>query len=134
MLWWSQVVRRYMCGYDLAYPKELAERMNAFLEKYLYQGLEPEEKAKLQEKMTVSTENKNENRAVEYMLQMEDRNREMLRAGNMHMPDFYNEVQKEALQRLAEKSVTERVMNVEKEKVLRERSVDKRKGIKVVDI
>ena len=35
-------------------------------------------------------------KAVNYMLQMEDRDREMLRAGNKHMLDYYNEVQKEA--------------------------------------
>lgn len=58
------------------------------------------------------------------MLQIEDRDREMLRAGNKHTPDHYNEVQKEAMKRLAEKSVKEQVMN--QEKVFRERSVEKR--------
>ena len=115
----------YVYGYDVAYPKELAERMDAFLEEHLYQGMAPEEKAKLQEEMSISEEGKIQNRAVTYMLQMEDRDREMLRSGNKHMPDYYNEVQKEALQRLEEKSVKEQVMNREKEKVLRERSVGK---------
>lgn len=91
----------------------------------MYQGMAPEEKAKLQEEMSISEEGKIQNRAVTYMLQMEDRDREMLRSGNKHMPDYYNEVQKEALQRLEEKSVKEQVMNREKEKVLRERSVEK---------
>ena len=42
------------------------------------------------------------------------------------MLDFYNEVQKEAMQRLAEKRVKEQVMNREKEKVLLNRNTDKR--------
>lgn len=60
----------------------------------------------------------------------------MLRAGNKHAPDYYNEVQKEALKRLAEKSVKEQMMNLEKEKekVLRERSVEKRKGKERYDL
>ena len=120
----------YVYGYDVAYPKELAERIDAFLEKHLYQGMAPEEKAKLQEEMSVTEESKNRNRAVTYMLQMEERDREMLRVGSKYMPDYYNEVQKEAMKRLAEKSVREQVMNQEKEKVLKERSVDKRMGCK----
>lgn len=115
-----------MYGYDVAYPKELAERMDAIFEEYLYRGMESEEKAKLQEGMSVAEESKIHNRAVNYMLQLEDRDREMLRAGNRHTSDYYNEVQKEAMKRLAEKSVKEQVMNAEKEKVLRERSVEKR--------
>ena len=116
----------YVYGYDVAYPKELAERMNVFLEEHLYQGMTPEEKAKLQEKMPVSTENKGENRGVEYMLKMEDRDREMLRAGNRCKPDYLNEIQKEALKRLAEKNVKVQVMNQDREKMLRERMGDKR--------
>ena len=116
----------YVCGYDLAYPKELAERMDAIFEEYLYQGMEAEEKTKLQEKLSVCAERTDGNRAVDIMLQIEDRDREMLRGGNKHTPDYYNEVQKEALRRLADKNVKEQVMNVEKEKVLREKGVEKR--------
>ena len=60
------------------------------------------------------------------MLQMEARDREMLRAGNKHMLDYYNEVQKEAMKRLVEKDVKEQVMNQDREKMLKERMVDKR--------
>ena len=121
----TEIPEVYVYGYDVAYPKELVERMDAFLEEHLYQGLEPEEKAKLQEKMSVCAERTDGNRAVDIMLLMEDRDREMLRGGNRHTPDYYNEVQKEALKRLAEKTVKEHVMNQNKEKVLRERSVEK---------
>lgn len=120
----TEIPEVYVYGYDVAYPKELAERMDAFLEEHVYQGMEVEEKVKLQAGMSVSEDSKTGNRAVNYMLQMEERDREMLRAGNKHMPDSYNEVREEALKRLAEKVVKEQVMNQEKEKVLRERSVD----------
>jgi len=103
----------------------MAEKMDAFMEVHLYQGMTPEEKAKLREEMSV-TEEKNGNRAVNYMLQIEDRDREMLRAGNKHMPDYLNEIQKEAMQRLAEKDVKEQVMNQDREKMLKERMVEKR--------
>ena len=122
----TEIPEVYVYGYDVAYPKELAERMDAFLEEHLYQGMAPEEKAKLQEEMSVAEESKTKNKVVNYMLQMEDRDREMLRGGNRHPPDYYNEVQKEAMKRLAEKNVKEQVMNQEKEKVLKERSVEKR--------
>ena len=112
----------YVYGYDVAYPKELAERMDAFLEEYLYQGLEPEEKAELKQSM----ESKGENRAIKYMLQKEDRDREILRTGNKHMPDYYNEVQREALKRFAEKNVKAQVINGEKEKRLIEKNMDMR--------
>lgn len=69
-------------GYDVAYPKELTERMNAFLEEHLYQGMELEEKAKLQEEMCVCAERTNGNRAVDIMLHIEDQDMEMLRGGN----------------------------------------------------
>ncbi len=91
----------HVYGYDVAYPKELAERMDAIYEEYLYQGMKPEEKAKL------------------------DRDKEVLRAGNKLTLDRYNEAQKEALQRLAEKTIKEQVLNQDKEKVLKERSVEK---------
>ena len=122
----TEIPEVYVYGYDVAYPKELAERMDAFWEEHLYQGMTPEEKAKLQEEMIVSEDSKTGNRAVHYMLQMEERDKEMLRAGNKRVSDYYNEVQKEAMRRLAEKIVKEQIMNQEKEKVLRERSVEKR--------
>ena len=111
---------------DVAYPKELAERMDAFLEEHLYQNMAPEKKVKLQEEMSIAEGSKTHNKAVNYMLQMEDRDREMLRAGNKHMLDYYNEVQKEAMKRLVEKDVKEQVMNQDREKMLKERMVDKR--------
>lgn len=120
----TEIPEVYVYGYDVAYPKGVAERMDAFLEEHLYQGMAPEEKVKLQEEMSVSEERKSGNRAVNYMIQMEDRDREMLRSGNKQMPDYYNEVQKEAIRRLEEKSVEEQMMNPEKEKVLRERDVE----------
>lgn len=103
----TEIPEVYVYGYDVAYPKEVAERMDAFLEEHLYQGMAPEEKVKLHEEMVVSEESKTGNRAVNYMLQMEERDREMLRTENCHTPDFYNEVQKEALQRLEKKNVIE---------------------------
>jgi len=121
----TEIPEVYVYGYDVAYPKEMAEKMDAFMEVHLYQGMTPEEKAKLREEMSV-TEEKNGNRAVNYMLQIEDRDREMLRAGNKHMPDYLNEIQKEAMQRLAEKDVKEQVMNQDREKMLKERMVEKR--------
>lgn len=121
----TEIPEVYLYGYDVAYSKELAERMDAYLEEHLYEGMAPEEKAKLQEELRVSEESKNGNRAVEYILKMEDRDKELLRARNSHTPDYYNEVQKEAQQRLAGKSVKELVLNHEKEKVLREKSIDK---------
>ena len=124
----TEIPEVYVYGYDVAYPKEVAERMDAFLEEHLYQGMAPEEKVKLHEEMVVSEESKTGNRAVNYMLKMEERDREMLRAENCHTPDFYNEVQKEALQRLEKKNVIELVVNPEKEKGLKERSVDRRVG------
>ena len=122
----TEIPEVYVYGYDVAYPKELAEKMENFLEEHLYRGMAPEEKAKLQEEMSVAEESRSQNKAMNYMLQIEDRDKEMLRVRNKQMPDLYNEVQKEALKRLAEKSVTELVLNPEKEKVLRERSVEKR--------
>jgi len=116
----------YVYGYDVAYPKEAAERIDAIFEEYLYQGMEAEEKAKLQEELSVCAECTDGNRAVDIILQIEDRDREMLRGGNRNPLDYYNEVQKEALRKLAEKNVKEQIMNHGKEKVLREKSMDKR--------
>lgn len=122
----TEIPEVYVYGYDVAYPKELAERMDAFLEEHLYQNMAPEKKVKLQEEMSIAEGSKTHNKAVNYMLQMEDRDREMLRAGNKHMLDYYNEVQKEAMKRLVEKDVKEQVMNQDREKMLKERMVDKR--------
>ena len=122
----TEIPEVYVYGCDVAYPKELAKRMDAFLEKHLYQGMAPEDKAKLQEEMTVYEESKTGNKAVNYMLQMEERDREMLRGGNRHMPDYYNEVQKEAMERLGSKKIWEQIMKKETEKVLLNRNIDKR--------
>ena len=111
----TEIPEVYVYGCDVAYPKELAKRMDAFLEKHLYQGMAPEDKAKLQEEMTVYEESKTGNKAVNYMLQMEERDREMLRGGNRHMPDYYNEVQKEAMERLGSKKIWEQIMKKETE-------------------
>ena len=93
------------------------------------------EKAKLQEEMSVSEESKTGNRVVNYMLQLEERDREMIRSGNKHVPDYYNEVQKEALKRFATKMFKEQVLNVEKKNVLPEKSVDKRMlGMKATEL
>ena len=107
----TEIPEVYVYGYDVAYPKEVAERMGKVLEEHLYQGMKPEKKAKIQEEMSVAEESMNQNKAVNYMLQMEDRDKEMLRSGNKQMPDYYNEVQKEAIRRLEEKSVKEQMMN-----------------------
>ena len=92
----------------MAYPKELAERMDAIFEEYLYQGMEAEEKTKLQEELSVCAERTDGNRAVDIILQIEDQDREMLRGGNRHPPDYYNEVQKEAMKRLQRKILRNR--------------------------
>ena len=54
----TEIPEVYVYGYDVAYPKELEERMDSFFKEHLYQGMAPEEKAKLQEEMSVSEESK----------------------------------------------------------------------------
>lgn len=112
----------YVDGCDVAYPKELQERMDNFLEERLYQNLTPEEKAELKQ----TFEGREENRAVDYMLQIENDERRVLKNASELSPELLNEVQKEAVKRMKEKEIREQTMNKEAAKVLRERMIDKR--------
>lgn len=112
----------YTEGGDVAYPKELQERMAAFLEERLYQGMNLEEKEELKQ----SFMGKRENRAMEFMLQIENDERNVLkRAGNLN-PELLNEVQREAVKRMNSKEIREQTMSRENAKVLREQRMDKR--------
>lgn len=112
----------YTDGCDVAYPKELQERIDGFLDERLYQGMTPEEKAGLK----LQFGGKGENRAMEYMLQMENDERSVLkRVGNIP-PELLNEVQREAVGRINGKEIREQTMSRENAKVLREQRMDKR--------
>ncbi len=112
----------YVDGCDLAYPKELQERMDAFLEERLYQGMTAEEKIELMQ----TFEGREDNRAMEYMLQIENDERRVLKSGSELAPELLNEVQKEAVKRMKEKEIREQTMSKEVAKVLRERMMDRR--------
>ena len=118
----SEIPEVYVYGYDVAYPKERAEQMDAFLEERVYQGMKPEEKADLKQSM----ESKVENRAIKYMLQKEENERSNLRNIKSMTPEVYNETQKEALQRLDRKRIQEQIMNKEAVKILQNRNINKR--------
>lgn len=112
----------YTEGGDVAYPKELQERMAAFLEERLYQGMNLEEKEELKQSFI----GKRENRAMEFMLQIENDERNVLkRAGNLN-PELLNEVQREAVKRMNSKEIREQTLSRENAKVLREQRMDKR--------
>lgn len=112
----------YTDGCDVAYPRALQERVDAFLEERLYQGMTAEEKAELKQ----TFEGRGENRAMDYMLQIEDNERRVLKSGSELSPELLNEVQKEAVKRMKEKEIREQTMNKEVAKMLRDRMIDKR--------
>lgn len=112
----------YVDGCDVAYPKELQEQMNSFLEERLYQGMTAEEKAELKQ----TFEGREENRAMDYMLQIENDERRVLKSGSELSPELLNEVQKEAVKRMKEKEIREQTMSKEVAKALRERMMDRR--------
>ena len=112
----------YVDGCDVAYPKELQERMDAFLDERLYQGMTVEEKAELKQ----TFEGKEDNRAMDYMLQIENDERRVLKNGSELSPELLNEEQKEAVKRMKEKEIREQTMSKEVAKVLRERMMDRR--------
>lgn len=112
----------YVDGCDVAYPKELQDRMDAFLEERLYQGMTAEEKAELKQTFV----GKEENRTMDYMLQIENYERRVLKNGSELSPELLNEVQKEAVKRMKEKEIREQTMSKEVAKVLRERMMDRR--------
>jgi len=112
----------YVDGCDVAYPKELQDRMDAFLEERLYQGMTAEEKAELKQTFV----GKEDNRAMDYMLQIENDERRVLKNGSELSPELLNEVQKEAVKRMKEKEIREQTMSKEVAKVLRERMIDRR--------
>ena len=112
----------YTEGGDVAYPKELQERIETFLEERLYQGMTPEEKEELKQ----SFMGKRENRAMEFMLQIENDERSVLKRSEKLSPELLNEVQREALRRMNSKEIREQIMSRENAKVLREQRMDKR--------
>lgn len=112
----------YVDGCDVAYPKELQERIDVFLEERLYQGMTVEEKAELKQ----TFEGRTENRAMDYMLQIENDERRVLKNTSELSPELLNEVQREAVKRMKEKEIREQTMNKEVAKVLRERMMDRR--------
>ena len=112
----------YVDGCDVAYPKDLQARMDVFWEENLYQGMTAKEKSEFKS----SIEKKDDNRAIEYMLQIENDERRALKNPGSISPDLLNEVQKEAMERMKEKEVREQIMNKEVAKMLRDRMIDKR--------
>ena len=96
--------------------------MNILLEELLYQGMTAEEKAELKQNI----EGREENSAMEYMLQIENGERRVLKNAGSISPEFLNEVQKEAVERMKEKEIREQTMNKEVAKMLRDRMIDKR--------
>ena len=104
----------YVDGCDVAYPKELQKRMDAFLEERLYQGMTAEEKAELKQ----TFEGREDNWAMEYMLQIENDERRVLKNGSELSPELLNEMQKEVLKRMKEKEIREQTMSKEVAKVL----------------
>ena len=112
----------YVDGCDVAYPKDLQARMDVFWEENLYQGMTAKEKSEFKS----SIEKKDDNRAIEYMLQIENDERRVLKnPGNISV-DLLNKVQKEAIERMKEKEIREQIMNKEVVKTLRDRMIDKR--------
>ena len=83
--------------------------MDTFLEERLYQGMTVEEKAELKQ----TFEGREENRAMDYMLQIENDERCVLKSGSEPSPELLNEVQKEAVKRMKEKEIREQTMNKE---------------------
>lgn len=63
---------------------------------------------------------------MDYMLQIENDERRVLKNTSELSPELLNEVQKEAVKRMQEKEIREQTMNKEVAKVLRERMMDKR--------
>ncbi len=112
----------YVDGSDVAYPKELDSQMDLILEEFVFQDMSPEEKVKLKQEYM----GKEENRAIDYMLQIEQNEREMVKVPNIPFPDVLSETQKEALERKKDKDVKEQTMNKDVAKVLREREVSRR--------
>lgn len=112
----------YVDGCDVAYPKELQARMDVFWEENLYQGMTAKEKSEFKS----SIEKKDDNRAIEYMLQIENDERRALKNPGSISVDLLNEVQKEAIERMKEKEIREQIMNKEVVKTLRDRMIDKR--------
>ena len=106
----------------MAYPRELQVRMDVFWEENLYQGMTAEVKTEF--KLTL--DKKEDNRAMEYMLQIENDERRVLKNQGSISPDLLNEVQKEAIKWMKEKEVREQIMNKELAKMLRDRMIDKR--------
>lgn len=117
-----EIPKVYVDGSDIAYPKELQDSMNILLEELLYQGMTAEEKAELKQNI----EGREENSAMEYMLQIENGERRVLKNAGSISPELLNEVQKEAVERMKEKEIREQTMNKEMAKMLRDRMIDKR--------
>ena len=112
----------YVDGCDVAYPKKLQAHMEVFWEENLYQGMTAEEETKFNSTL----DKKEDNCAMEYMLQIENDERRVLKNPGNISSDLLNEVQKEAIKRMKEKEVREQIMNKEVVKMLRDRMIDKR--------
>ena len=111
----------YVDGSDVAYPKELEEEMNVFWEQELYRDMSREERAAEREKY----ESREENAALEYMLLIEAAERSVLR-GKAVQPELLNEVQREAMERMAKKEIKEQTMSKEVAKLLQDQMRDRR--------
>lgn len=111
----------YIDGNDVAYPKEIEEEMNTFWEQELYADIPVEEREAERSKY----ESREENAALEYMLLMEAGERSMIK-GKQVNPDILNEVQKEAMEKVAKKEIKEQVMNKEVAKILQNHMRDRR--------
>ena len=116
----------YVDGSDLAYPKELEEEMNAFLEQELYHDMSPDERLEEQQKY----ESREDNAAMEYMLMIEAGERSMLKGKNLQ-PELLNEVQREALERMAKKEIREQTMSKEMSKLLQDQMRDRRMQMEI---
>jgi len=112
----------YVDGSDVAYPKELDSQMDLILEEFVFQDMSPEEKVKLKQEYM----GKEENRAIDYMIQIEQNERDMVKVKDIPFPDVLSDTQKEALERKKDKDVKEQTMNKDVAKVLREREVSRR--------
>lgn len=114
----------YIDGNDVAYPKEIKGRIDELMDEIVYSGMTPEEKAEVAQVF----ENGGENRAIEYMLNIENAERSMLHAnGNLNTGRF-NETQREALERMRKREVKEQTMNREMAQKLKNQEIDRRMG------
>ncbi len=118
MVWLPDV---YVVESDIAYPKEMEQQIEDILEELVYKDISPEERLLMKQEFT-----KDGNRAIDYMLQVESRERTMVTVKNIPFPETLSNNEKEALQRLQEKKISEYTMNREYAKTLRDREVNRR--------